>query len=89
MKPSRCEFLTLLGVTAITGNPPWQPRFVGAKAWSLDLTRNISSGDLLKDGVPPIDWPTYVSVEESEKLLHAYDIGFGLERRDNHALRYS
>ena len=85
MKPSRCEFLTLLGVTAITGNPPWHPRFVGAKAWSLDLTRNIPSGarrrtgSYLFDGLNMCQW-------KSQKLLHSNDIVFGLERRDGHAL---
>jgi hypothetical protein len=44
MTPSRREFLTLLGATAIAGNPPWQHRSVEAKAWSLkDFTRNIPS----------------------------------------------
>jgi hypothetical protein len=51
MTPSRREFLTLPGATAITCNPPWQPRSVEAKARPLeDFTRNIPSGCQRKDG---------------------------------------
>ncbi|HEY6363776.1 MAG TPA: hypothetical protein VI585_03175 [Candidatus Binatia bacterium] len=68
MTPSRREFLTLLGATAIAGNPPWQPKSVGADAWSLAFTRNILSGARQGTGsILPIHRPIRLSgkVEKS------------------------
>lgn len=52
MTPSRREFLTLLGATAIAGNPPWRLRSVGAKARSLEgFTRNIPPKERILGGL--------------------------------------
>ena len=87
MTLSRREFLALIGGTGSLPISFGKLRPLRPKRGPLTiLLRNIQSGSALKDGILPIDRPKYVSVEESEKFLHANDIVFALERRDDHAL---
>ena len=86
MTLSRREFLALIGSTVVGADTLWQPRNVQARAWSLeDFAQNVESGGLLKDAIPPIDRPKYVSAAESESFDARTTSCFGIKRRDDHA----
>jgi hypothetical protein len=47
-----------------------------------NFARNVRSGGPPKDGIPPIDSPSYVSVQEADGLLGDDDVVFILESSD-------
>ncbi|MFQ5899217.1 MAG: DUF3179 domain-containing protein [Candidatus Methylomirabilia bacterium] len=85
---SRREFLGLLSGLAVGASTIWPGRTVlaaprpaaAAKGWSLeDFANNVQSGGPPKDGIPPIDDPSYVTAAKAETLLGPEDVVFGFD----------
>ena len=77
----------LLSSTPTTPDPPDPPidiEFEHPINETLldDLADNRISGGPPPDGIPPIEKPVYVTVEEAEDFLDSSDIVFGLSYND-------
>ncbi len=51
--------------------------------WLDEFYKNIRSGGPPKDGIPPIDNPEYISIEDADEILEDKDIVFVMETGDS------